>query len=136
MAFSIKKIGLDGAARVQGFVAKTNWIEDLKRGLSVLQSGGFALVDRSFSEVELYKLRGSLERCDEKLDQCFQALGKKSMTHWKNQQDLDEKEKEKLFTQIDTLKTEKEKLHEMIAALLMPIDPKPRVSIDTPKETS
>ncbi len=136
MAFSIKKIGLDGAAFVQGLVSKTSWIEDLKRGLSVLQSGSLAVVDRSFSEVELHKLRGRLDQCEQKLDQCFQALGKKSMAHWKNQQELDGKEKERLFAQIEHLKTEKEKLLETMIALKSPIDPTPTASPDAPKESS
>lgn len=125
MVFSIKKFGLDGAALVQGLVSKTNWTEDLKRGLIVLQSGGAAVVDRSFSELELYKLRRSLEQCEEKLDQCFQMLGQKSMAHWKNQQELGEKEKESLFAQIETLKAEKEQLLTSITALLTPPDDKP-----------
>ncbi len=122
MPFSIKKFGLDGATLVQGLFSKNKWTEDLKRGLVVLQSGGVAVVDRSFAEVELHKLRGHLEVCEEKLDQCFQMLGQKSMAHWKNQQKLDEKEKASLFAQIETLKAEKEKLRAAMTALLTPVD--------------
>ncbi len=138
MVFSIKKFGLDGAALVQGLVSKTNWTEDLKRGLSVLQSGGLAVVDRSFSEVELYKLRGQLDQCEKNLDECFQTLGKKSMAHWKNQQELDDKEKEKIFAQIERFKTEKEQILASIAAQKTPIDsspPEPAPS-NIQKETS
>lgn len=138
MTFSFKKFGLEGAALFQGLVSKNKWTEDLKRGLDVLQSGGLAVVDRSFSEVELYKLRRDLEQCDEKLDECFQTLGKKSMAHWKNQQELDHKEKEKLFTQIERLKMEKEQILAEISAQKIPIDdtvPEPAPS-NIQKETS
>lgn len=131
MSFSIKKFGSDGAAVLQRLFSKTTWTEDLKRGLTVLQSGGTAVVDRSFAEIELHKLRRRLEDCEEKMDQCFQMLGQKSMAHWKNKQEWDEKEKEGLFAQIETLEAEKEKLLATMTALITPLDADPPDTTDT-----
>jgi len=116
MTFSFKKFTNEGLALVERLTARTTWKEDLSRGLRVLFTGGVFLADRSFSEIETIRLRRQLEQVEEKLSLAYRTLGKKSMDHWNHQQALDEKEKNKLFLQIDSLLQAQEKLMEQIAA--------------------
>lgn len=116
MKFSFKEFTNEGLALIERLTARTNWKEDLTRGLQMVFSGGVFLADRSFSEFETIRLRRQLEQVEEKLSFAYRTLGKKSMDHWNRRQNLDEKEKNKIFQQIDTLLQEQEKLMEQIAA--------------------
>lgn len=116
MKFSFKKFTNEGLALIERATARTSWKEDLSRGVRVLFTGGALLADRSFSEIETIRLRRQLEQVDEKLSLAYRMLGKKSMDHWNHQKALEEKEKNKIFRQIDTLLQEQEKLTEQIAA--------------------
>lgn len=116
MKFSFKKFTDEGLAFIDRVSARTSWKEDLSRGLKMLFTGGTALADRSFSEIEIIRLRRQLEQVDEKLSLAYRTLGKKSMDHWNHRQELDEKEKNRILGQIDTLIQEKGKIMEQIMA--------------------
>lgn len=120
MSLSIKGFGRRWLQFVERLVSRTTWKEDLIRGLELLKTGGESTVDRSFAEVELIRLRRHLAQVDDKLTLAFQALGKKCMDHWTNQQVLDEKEKSRAFSTIETLKREREQVLDQIAAMKTP----------------
>ncbi|VAX32418.1 hypothetical protein MNBD_NITROSPIRAE01-317 [hydrothermal vent metagenome] len=116
MKFSFKTLTNKGLALFERLTARTSWKEDLSRGLRTLFTGGVFLADRSFSEIEIVRLRRQREQIEEKLVLAYHMLGKKSMDHWKHRQNLEEKEKNKIFQQIDDLLHEQEKFKEQIAA--------------------
>lgn len=116
MKLSFKMFTNEGMALIERLTAHTSWQDDISRGLRALFTGGVFLVDRSFSEFETIRLRRQLEQVEEKLSLAYRTLGKKSMDHWNHRQDLDEKEKNKIFQQIDTLLQDQEKLMEQITA--------------------
>lgn len=116
MKFSFKKLTDEGLALIDRVTARTTWKEDLSRGLHMLFTGGAFLADRSFSEIDSIRLRRQLEQVEEKLSFVYQNLGKKSVDHWNQHKNLEEKEKDLIFQQIDTLLQEQEKLMEQIAA--------------------
>jgi len=116
MKFSFKTLTTEGLALIERLTARTSWKEDLSRGLRMLFTGGVFLADRSFSEIETIRFRRQLEQIKEKISLAYGKLGKKSMDHWNHRQNLDEKEKNKIFQNIDDLIQEQEKLREQIAA--------------------
>jgi len=102
---------------IRNAISRTHWKEDFIRGLKAFQNAGAFIGDRSFSETELFRLRRQVEQMDEKIEQAFQSLGKRSMEHWESQQVLDEKEQLRAFKQIDALTQERQEILEKIDAL-------------------
>ncbi len=116
MKFSFSTFTNKGLALIERLTARTTWKDDLSRGFHMIFTGGVFLADRSFSELETIRLRRQLEQIEEKLSLVYLRLGKKSMDHWNHRQNLDEKEKNKIFQKIDSLLQEQEKLTAQIAA--------------------
>ncbi len=120
MKFSIKKLTSEWQSVFDQVSTRTSWIDDLTRGVNAIITGGAFIVDRSFSEGELIRLRYQLDKVEEKLSLAYQALGKKSIDHWHHHQELDDKEKKKLFFKIETILAEKERLLEQMIAAKSP----------------
>ncbi len=116
MKFSFKNFSSKCQTLTTRVLSQTTWKEDLSCGIKALFLEGSSVADRSFSELELIRLRYQLQQLEEKLGDAYQVLGKKSMEHWEHQQDLDEKEKTRLFRQIDLLEKEKDRITEQMEA--------------------
>ncbi len=116
MPFSYEKYTSKFHDTLERITARTSWKEDLGQGLTTLLNGGIFFADRSFSEIETIRLRHQLEQVEEKLFRAYQSLGKKCMDHWNHHQELDEKEKNRIFQQIAVILKEKEKLMDQLTA--------------------
>ncbi|MFQ5780028.1 MAG: hypothetical protein ACE5HN_04485 [Nitrospiria bacterium] len=91
-------------------IARTSWRKDAIRGLKTLQSGGTSIVDRSFGEVDLFRLRSQLEKIDQDLFAAYQLLGKKCVDHWTKGRRLMEVERKRERRRIDLLAEEKKRI--------------------------
>ena len=116
MKFSLKKFSSEWQSVFDQVSTRTSWIDDLRRGVNAVLTGSAFIVDRTYSEGELIRLRYQLDKVEEKLSQAYQALGKKGMAHWHHHQELDEKEKKKLLSKVETICVEKERLLEQMTA--------------------
>lgn len=105
----------------QGLFPK-RWKEDMIRGWQTVQSGSASAVDRSFSELELIRLRYRLERVNKKLFEAYQNLGKKVVDHWSEKGKLTEEERNREFRRIGYLLEEQKILLDEIKAMNQPSD--------------
>ena len=86
------------------------WKEDMIRGWQTVQSRSASAVDRSFSEVELIRLRYRLERVNRRLFEAHQSLGKRIVDRWSGKGGLTEEERTREFRRIGFLLEEQKTL--------------------------
>ena len=91
-------------------LSRTSWKDDASRGMKRLQTAGTSVVDRSFEEVELVRLRYRIQKIDQELFEAYQLLGKKCVDHWTKGRNFIEVERKRECRGINHLDEEKEKI--------------------------
>jgi len=114
---SVKEVITGWLGMGRRLIARTSWREDAIRGLKTLQSSGTSIVDRSFGEVNLFRLRSQLEKIDQQLFEAYRLLGKKCVDHWTKGRPLKEIERKRECRRIDLLAEEKKKILSQMSEL-------------------
>lgn len=91
-------------------ISRKSWKQDAARGVKRLQTVGTSVVERSFEEVELVRLRYRLEKIDQELFEAYQVLGKKCIDHWTKGRNFIEVERKRECRRIHQVDEEKKKI--------------------------
>jgi len=96
---------------------RKSWKKDAALGIKRLQTAGTSVVERSFEEVELVRLRYQLEKKDQELFEAYQILGKKCVDHWTKGRHFIEVERKLECRQIHQVYDDKKKILSQIDEL-------------------
>ncbi len=108
--FSVKEAFGEWLKEGKRLISRKSWKEDASRGVKRLQTAGASVVERSFEEVELVRLRYRLEKIDQELFEAYQVFGKKCIDHWTKGRHLTEVERKRECRRIEKMDDEKKKI--------------------------
>ncbi|HIE65094.1 MAG: hypothetical protein ABGX83_10880 [Nitrospira sp.] len=91
-------------------LSRKSWKKDVARGMKRLQTAGTSVVERSFEEVELVRLRYRLEKIDQELFEAYHLLGKKCLDHWMKGRSFIEVERKRECRRIHQIDEDKKKI--------------------------